>query len=111
MTAAGIDISRDGFVILQGCRSPHRSVQLKRIVLARERQGRGLGRTCVCCLTFMAFRDLKTHRFWLDVTALDTRALALYATRAKASSRRADCARACASRAGARRPAATRSSC
>jgi hypothetical protein len=42
MTATGTNISRNGFVILQGCRSPHRSVGFKRIKLARERQGRGL---------------------------------------------------------------------
>ena len=28
----------------------------------------------------MAFRDLHAHRFWLDVKALNTRALALYAS-------------------------------
>ena len=28
----------------------------------------------------MAFRDLKAHRFWLDVKSLNTRALALYAS-------------------------------
>jgi RimJ/RimL family protein N-acetyltransferase len=26
----------------------------------------------------MAFRDLRAHRFWLDVKSLNTRALALY---------------------------------
>ena len=30
---AGADGSRDGFVILQGCRNPHKSVELKRLVL------------------------------------------------------------------------------
>ncbi len=70
--------SRDGFVILQGCRSPHRSVELKRIVL--QTKGRGLGRTCVRLLKRMAFRDLRAHRFWLDVKSLNQRALALYAS-------------------------------
>lgn len=28
----------------------------------------------------MAFRDLRAHRFWLDVKQLNTRALALYAS-------------------------------
>ncbi len=77
---AGGDGSRDGFVILQGCRSPHRSIELKRLVLAREQQGRGLGRACVRRLKRVAFRDLNAHRFWLDVKALNTRALALYAS-------------------------------
>jgi RimJ/RimL family protein N-acetyltransferase len=65
-----------GFVILQGCRNPHHSVELKRIVL--QLKGQGLGRACVRLLTQMAFRDLGAHRFWLDVKSLNTRALALY---------------------------------
>jgi diamine N-acetyltransferase len=75
---AGTEYERAGFVILQGCRNPHRSVELKRIVL--QPKGQGLGRACVRLLKRMAFRDLKAHRFWLDVKALNTRALALYAS-------------------------------
>lgn len=75
---AGPDYERAGFVILQGCRNPHRSVELKRIVL--QPKGQGLGRACVRLLKRMAFRDLHAHRFWLDVKALNTRALALYAS-------------------------------
>ena len=73
---AGAHGSRDGFVILQGCRNPHRSVELKRLVL--QSKGQGLGRRCVRQLKRLAFRDLHAHRFWLDVTALNTWALALY---------------------------------
>ena len=69
---------RDGFVILQGCRNPHGSVELKRLVL--QTKGRGAGRQCVRLLKRMAFRDLHAHRFWLDVKMLNTRALALYAS-------------------------------
>ena len=65
-----------GFVILQGCRNPHGSVELKRLVL--QTKGQGLGRACVRLLARMAFRDLHAHRFWLDVKALNTRAKALY---------------------------------
>ena len=65
-----------GFVILQGCRNPHGSVELKRIVL--QPKGQGYGRTCVRLLAQMAFRDLGAHRFWLDVKSANTRALALY---------------------------------
>jgi RimJ/RimL family protein N-acetyltransferase len=75
---AGADFERAGFVILQGCRNPHGSVELKRIVL--QAKGRGLGRTCLRLLKRMAFRDLHAHRFWLDVKTLNTRALALYAS-------------------------------
>ena len=73
----GAAYERGGFVILQGCRNPHRSIELKRIVL--QPKGQGLGRACVRRLKAMAFLDLKAHRFWLDVKALNTRALKLYA--------------------------------
>ncbi len=73
---AGPGYPSAGFVILQGCRNPHRSVELKRIVL--QPKGQGLGRTCVRLLTQMAFRDLGAHRFWLDVKASNPRARALY---------------------------------
>ena len=72
------DYERAGFVILQGCRNPHHSVELKRIVLLPEDQGHGLGRACVRLLAQMAFRDLGAHRFWLDVKSKNERALALY---------------------------------
>jgi RimJ/RimL family protein N-acetyltransferase len=75
---AGEHGSRDGFVILQGCRSPHKSVELKRLVL--QSKGRGLGRQCVRLLKRMAFRDLHAHRFWLDVKSLNQRAMKLYAS-------------------------------
>jgi RimJ/RimL family protein N-acetyltransferase len=74
---AGPDWERTGFVILQGCRNPHRSVELKRIVL--QAKGLGYGRASVRALKRLAFRDLHAHRFWLDVKSLNTRALKLYA--------------------------------
>ena len=75
---AGAHGSRDGVVILQGCRNRHKSVELKRLVL--QTKGQGLGRRCVRLLKRMAFRDLHAHRLWLDVKSLNTRALALYAS-------------------------------
>ncbi len=75
---AGAAYERAGFVILQGCRNPHGSVELKRLVL--QTKGQGVGRACVRQLKALAFRDLKAHRFWLDVKGLNTRAQALYAT-------------------------------
>jgi diamine N-acetyltransferase len=69
---------RAGFIIVQGCRNPHASVELKRLVLAVH--GQGLGRRCVRLLKRMAFDDLGAHRFWLDVKARNTRAAALYAS-------------------------------
>ena len=75
---SGDDWARAGFVILQGCRNRHMSVELKRIVL--QPKGQGLGRACVRLLKRMAFRDLHAHRFWLDVKVLNVRAQALYAS-------------------------------
>jgi diamine N-acetyltransferase len=75
---AGAGYPSAGFVILQGCRNPHRSIELKRIVLLPACQGQGVGRTCIRLLAQMAFRDLHAHRFWLDVKGLNTRAQALY---------------------------------
>jgi RimJ/RimL family protein N-acetyltransferase len=72
----GPEYEATGFVILQGCRNPHKSVELKRLVL--QTKGRGLGRACVRLLKQMAFRDLGAHRFWLDVKTMNTRALYLY---------------------------------
>ncbi len=77
---AGPGWDASGFVILQGCRNPHRSVELKRLVLQHDGQGQGLGRACVRLLKRMAFRDLRAHRFWLDVKQLNVRAQALYAS-------------------------------
>lgn len=72
----GPEFERGGFAILQGCRNPHRSVELKRVVLMA--QGQGLGREAVRQLKRMAFRDLHAHRFWLDVKGLNQRAQRLY---------------------------------
>jgi diamine N-acetyltransferase len=69
---------RAGFVILQGCRNPQGSVELKRLVL--QTKGGGLGRACVRELKKLAFTQLKAHRFWLDVKALNQRAHRLYAS-------------------------------
>jgi len=75
---AGASDAPDGFVILQGCRNPHRSIELKRIVLQADLHGRGHGRTAIRLLAQLAFRDLGAHRFWLDVKARNLRAQALY---------------------------------
>lgn len=72
----GAELARIGFVILQGCRNPNRSVELKRLVL--QPKGQGLGRAAVRQLKAMAFTQLKAHRFWLDVKALNQRAYKLY---------------------------------
>ena len=75
---AGAGYTSAGFVILQGCRNPHHSIELKRMVLAPALQGQGIGRQCIRALATMAFRDLRAHRFWLDVKGRNVRAQALY---------------------------------
>ena len=75
---AGDGYASAGFVILQGCRNPHRSIELKRMVLQPTLQGQGIGRACLRLLAQMAFRDLHAHRFWLDVKGRNGRAQALY---------------------------------
>ena len=75
---AGAGYPSAGFVILQGCRNPHHSIELKRIVLLPRAQGAGVGRTCLRLLAQMAFRDLHAHRFWLDVKGRNLPAQALY---------------------------------
>ena len=75
---AGAGYPSVGFAILQGCRNPHRSIELKRIVLLPAVHGQGIGRACIRWLAQMAFRDLGAHRFWLDVKARNVRAQALY---------------------------------
>jgi diamine N-acetyltransferase len=75
---AGPDYASTGFVILQGCKNQHHSVELKRIAL--QNKGHGLGRACVRLLMRMAFNDLGAHRFWLDVKSRNLRALGLYSS-------------------------------
>ena len=75
---AGADYSAAGFIILQGCRNMHRSIELKRMVLLPSGQGQGAGRACLRLLAHMAFHDLGAHRFWLDVKGRNVRAQALY---------------------------------
>lgn len=74
---AGPETPRAGFVILQGLRNPHGSVELKRLVI--QTKGQGQGRACVRLLKHMAFAELHAHRFWLDVKSLNVRAQTLYA--------------------------------
>ena len=73
---AGPDLERSGFVILQGCRNPHRSLELKRMVLQTKRQG--IGRSCLRQLKRLAFGDFRAHRFWLDVKCLNLPAMHFY---------------------------------
>lgn len=72
----GTGLDAVGFVILIGCRSPHQSIELKRMVI--QSKGAGFGRAALRVAKKMAFDDLGAHRFWLDVKERNQRAQALY---------------------------------
>jgi len=65
-----------GFLILIGCKSPHQSLELKRMVVRDK--GRGFGRAALRVAKKVAFDDLGARRFWLDVRTNNPRAKALY---------------------------------
>ncbi len=72
----GAGLEAVGFLILIGCRNPHQSIELKRMVIASK--GQGLGRAALRVAKRVAFDDLGAHRFWLDVKSRNERAKALY---------------------------------
>jgi diamine N-acetyltransferase len=65
-----------GFVILIGCKSRNRSLELKRMVV--QAKGAGYGRAALREVKKIAFDDLNAHRLWLDVKLKNARAKALY---------------------------------
>jgi len=73
---AGPGLDAVGFLILIGCRSPHHSLELKRMVV--QTKGQGMGRAALRLVKKIAFDDLGAHRLWLDVKARNLRAKALY---------------------------------
>jgi len=73
---AGPGLDAGGFLILVGCRNPHQSIELKRMVVRDKNQG--FGRAALRVAKKIGFDDLGAHRFWLDVKKRNTRAKALY---------------------------------
>ena len=67
-----------GFAILQGIRSEHRSILLKRI--AGSAPNRGLGRELLLSVLDRVFQQHGAHRLWLDVFVTNARARRLYAS-------------------------------
>ncbi|EPC02347.1 hypothetical protein L861_15025 [Litchfieldella anticariensis FP35 = DSM 16096] len=65
-----------GFFILAGLSSPHRSLELRRVVAAEK--GIGFGRRIVREVKRLAFTELGMHRLWLDVKVDNGRARQLY---------------------------------
>jgi diamine N-acetyltransferase len=65
-----------GFVVLGGCLSPHRSVELKHMMVATR--GTGVGRAAMRLLKRQVFEELGAHRLWLEVPGRNARAAAFY---------------------------------
>jgi diamine N-acetyltransferase len=70
------DARRVGFAILRGADSPHRSIELLRLVVTEK--GRGHGRTALRLIKRFVFGQLGAHRLWLDVLDNNERAQTLY---------------------------------
>ncbi len=69
-----------GYVLLAGLSNPHRSIELRRIALAADRRGRGLGRETLDLALELAFQHYLAHRVWLDVLPENEVARNLYAS-------------------------------
>jgi RimJ/RimL family protein N-acetyltransferase len=74
----GPGLESGGFLILIGCRNPHQSIELKRMVV--QQKHRGYGRAALRVVKKIAFDDLGAHRFWLDIKKRNLRAQGLYQT-------------------------------
>ena len=68
----------EGFVILSGLQSPHRAIELTRIVM--KEPGRGHGREACRQVLHRVFDVLGAHRLSLDVIDTNERAVQLYAS-------------------------------
>lgn len=67
-----------GFAILAGLSDPHRSIELRRIVVSAEHRGQGLGKAAFRATVALAFGH-GAHRVWLEVKETNTLAQDLYA--------------------------------
>jgi len=65
-----------GYTILAGVTSPHRSLEIRRIVVVEK--GQGYGRQVLRQIKAFTFEQLGHHRLWLDVLERNHRAKGLY---------------------------------
>lgn len=65
-----------GYAILSGLQSPHRSIELTRIVIAEP--GKGLGKAALKLIQKRVFEEYQAHRLWLDVFEDNHRARRVY---------------------------------
>ena len=68
--------SQVGYVIMAGFSSVHKSIELKRLVVAEK--GKGYGQQVLNLIKKLVFGDLACHRLWLDVRDHNARAIKLY---------------------------------
>lgn len=66
----------EGYAILRGLLSEHRSLELKRIALRNP--GKGMGRHFLRTILRKAFQEFSAHKLWLDVFETNHRAQHLY---------------------------------
>ncbi len=78
LVAEDADASIAAFAVLRGLLSEHKSLELKRIVVARPSQG--VGRKLLKVALDRAFGEFGAHRLWLDVFATNARARHVYAS-------------------------------
>ncbi|MFE3982996.1 GNAT family N-acetyltransferase [Nocardia tengchongensis] len=67
-----------GFVVLAGLHSPDRSIEVRRIVLAADFRGRGLGRALLRAALEHSEQTHRASRVWLDVKPENATARNLY---------------------------------
>lgn len=65
-----------GYAILAGLQSPHRNLELTRIVIAEP--GKGFGKTALKLIQKRVFEEYRAHRLWLDVFEHNHRARRVY---------------------------------
>jgi diamine N-acetyltransferase len=65
-----------GYLILSGLTSPHRNIELTRIVMVEP--GRGDGKLALRLIIKKVFEEYGAHRFWLDVFEFNQRARKVY---------------------------------
>jgi ribosomal protein S18 acetylase RimI-like enzyme len=76
--AARDDEEMTGFTVLAGLHRPDRLIELRRMVIAAERRGAGLGRRLLRAAVARAYDQHGAQRVWLDVKDDNVRAQALY---------------------------------
>jgi diamine N-acetyltransferase len=67
-----------GFAVLAGLHRPDHVIELRRMVIAVERRGTGLGRRLLRAAVARAYEHHAARRVWLDVKDDNVRARALY---------------------------------